>query len=172
MVPQLFLQLFPVPAGCSNFEAQQTQKQLSCSSNALPTVTCRSWYTESILQMILLMKAPGKIQFDFTPLALSGQTNPHTLKSSCHHWHCCPKLWAWYITDSSLQCFPTVYLSQELKTMLSYQVQSNDMNIRWSEPLILLLTPNLQNVAAASYQNTLKIKQKKANYISFVFIAQ
>lgn len=48
--------------------------------------------------------------------------------------------------------------------MLSYQVQSNDENIRWSEPLILLLTPNMQNVAAAFHQNTLQFKQKKAKF--------
>lgn len=29
--------------------------------------------------------------------------------------------------------------------MLSYQIQSNDANIRSSEPLILPLTPNKQN---------------------------
>lgn len=56
--------------------------------------------------------------------------------------------------------------------MLSYQVQSNDVNIRWSEPSILLLTLNMQNVAAPFHQNSLKFKQQKANYISFVFITQ
>lgn len=56
--------------------------------------------------------------------------------------------------------------------MLSYQVQSKDVNSSWSEPLILMLTPNLQNVAAAFYQNTHKFKQKKVNYINFVFIIQ
>lgn len=71
----------------SNFEAQQMQKLLSSISNALPTMMCRSWYTESVLQMTLLMTALAKILFDFTPLALSIQTNPYTLKSSCHHWH-------------------------------------------------------------------------------------
>lgn len=138
---------------------------------ALPTMTRRSCYTESALQMTLAMKAPGKIQFDFTPLALCTDRPTHW-RAAAITGTGCPKLRAWYITDNSPQCLPAVKSSQELKTMLSDQVQSNDVNIRWSEPLILLLTPNLQNMVAAFYQNTLKFKQEKANYISFVFIIQ
>lgn len=54
------------------------QEQLSSISDAFPTTTRVSAYTETVLQMTLLMTAPGKILFDFTLLAPSADTPTHT----------------------------------------------------------------------------------------------